>query len=81
MPKAMRFVSLQRKLGNLRNYLFPFSKLKRSETALWPSEERLDAVVTNAPVILWAMDRQGLITLVEGSGLDSLGACPSKDLR
>ena len=73
MPKAMRFVSLQRKLGNLRNYLFPFSKLKRSETALWPSEERLDAVVTNAPVILWAMDRQGLITLVEGSGLDSLG--------
>jgi len=68
----MRFVSLQRKLGNLRNYLFPFGKLKRSETALWQSEERLDAVVTNAPVILWAIDRQGLITLVKGSGLDPL---------
>ena len=76
--RAMRFVSLTRKLGNLRNYLFPFASLKRSETALRQSEQRLRAVIADAPVILWAMDRQGVITLVEGSGLDHLGMNPGQ---
>ena len=78
VPRAMRFVSLPRKLGNLRNYLLPFASLKRSETALRQSEQRLRAVIGDAPVILWAMDRQGVITLVEGSGLDYLGTNPGQ---
>lgn len=46
---------------------------KRAEAALRQSEERLRSVVTNAPLILYAVDRHGTFTLVEGRGLDSLG--------
>lgn len=37
------------------------------------SQERLDSVLTGAPIILWAIDTQGVITHCEGSGLKSLG--------
>ena len=46
---------------------------KRAEEALRASEERLRAVVSNAPVILWASDLDGRFTLCEGQGLTGLG--------
>ena len=46
---------------------------KRAEEALHASEERLRAVVSNAPVILWASDLDGRFTLCEGQGLTGLG--------
>ena len=42
------------------------------------SNERLQAVVTNAPVILFAMDAEGVFTLSEGKGLAALGLTPGR---
>ncbi|MBD2743877.1 PAS domain S-box protein [Coleofasciculus sp. FACHB-1120] len=44
-----------------------------AQTALRDSEERLRTVVKSAPIVLFALDRQGIITFSEGSGLDTLG--------
>ena len=46
---------------------------KRTEAALRASEERVRTVVSNAPIILWAADREGVFTLCEGHGLKGLG--------
>ena len=46
---------------------------KQAEDALRASEERVRAVVSNAPIILWAADTQGVFTLCEGHGLKGLG--------
>ena len=46
---------------------------KRAEDLLRASEERLWAVVSNAPIILWAADREGVFTQCEGHGLTALG--------
>jgi signal transduction histidine kinase len=39
-------------------------------------EERLLTVVKGAPLILFALDREGIFTLSEGTGLESLGLPP-----
>jgi len=49
---------------------------KRAEDALRASEERVRAVVSTAPLILWAADREGVFTLCEGHGLKGLGLEP-----
>jgi len=36
-------------------------------------EERLATVVSNAPIVVFALDRDGAMTLLEGKGLDALG--------
>ena len=46
---------------------------RHAEDLLRASEERLRAVVSNAPIILWAADRDGRFTLCEGYGLKGLG--------
>ena len=51
---------------------------KRVEQALRESEHRFRAVVTAAPVIIWAVDRSGVITLLEGQGLAALGVKPGE---
>ncbi|MGB6836071.1 MAG: PAS domain S-box protein, partial [Dehalococcoidia bacterium] len=55
-----------------------FIARKRTEEALRVSEERLRTVVTNAPVILFAIDREGVFTLSEGKGLGALGLRPGE---
>ena len=42
------------------------------------SEERLRTVVTSAPVILFAIDRNGVFTLSEGQGLEAMGLDPGE---
>ena len=51
---------------------------KRAEQALRESEERLRTVVTNAPVILFVVNRDGVFTLCEGKGLEALGVKPGE---
>ncbi|MDQ3302229.1 MAG: PAS domain S-box protein, partial [Actinomycetota bacterium] len=46
---------------------------KRAEKALRDSEERLRTVVGNVPVILFALDRDGVYTVSDGRGLEALG--------
>jgi diguanylate cyclase (GGDEF)-like protein/PAS domain S-box-containing protein len=54
------------------------SERKRTEEALRESEEHLRTVVTNAPVILFVVNRDGVFTLCEGKGLAALGLKPEK---
>jgi diguanylate cyclase (GGDEF)-like protein/PAS domain S-box-containing protein len=49
---------------------------QRSERALHDSEERLRTLVNNAPIVLFAFDRDGVVTHLEGSGLEPLGLRP-----
>jgi len=46
---------------------------KQAEDALRQSEQRLNTVLDNVPVILFALDRDGIFTLVRGKGLSALG--------
>jgi PAS domain S-box-containing protein len=49
---------------------------RRAEEALRHSQELLHAVATGAPVVLFALDLAGCITLIEGRALNSLGLRP-----
>ncbi len=48
----------------------------RAQTQLREAKEQLDTVVSNAPIILFALDANGRFTLSEGKGLKALGAEP-----
>ena len=45
---------------------------KASERALRESERRLRTVISNAPVVLFAFDSDGIYTLYEGKGVEAL---------
>lgn len=49
---------------------------KRAEEALAQSEARLRMVMGSAPVILFAVDAEGKLTLLEGRGVAALGIDP-----
>lgn len=53
------------------------SERKQAESALWESKKRLHIVVNQAPIILYATDNHGVITLLEGKGLEGLEYQPS----
>jgi len=48
------------------------------EAARLESLELLRTVITNAPVVLYALNREGVITLSEGKGLEALGRKPGQ---
>lgn len=50
----------------------------RAEEALRKSEARRRAVMTSAPVVLFALDAQGAVLLCEGKGLRALGIRPDQ---
>ena len=43
-----------------------------AQVALQASEARLRAVLSNTPIVLFALDRAGTVTFVEGKGLEAL---------
>ena len=51
---------------------------QRADETLRESEERLRLVVSNAPIILFVVDRDGIFTLSEGNGLEALGLRPGE---
>jgi diguanylate cyclase (GGDEF)-like protein/PAS domain S-box-containing protein len=51
---------------------------ERVEEALRWSEERLRTIIDYVPVVLFALDREGVFTLSEGKGLESLGSEPGE---
>jgi len=51
---------------------------KRAEEALRQTNERLATVINNAPVILYALDKDGIFTFSEGKGLKLLGLQPGQ---
>jgi PAS domain S-box-containing protein len=46
---------------------------RRQERALRENKERLRTVIAGAPLVLFALDRHGVFTMVEGRGLDAVG--------
>ncbi|HEX2912572.1 MAG TPA: PAS domain-containing protein, partial [Chloroflexia bacterium] len=54
------------------------SKRLKAEQALRESEERLRTVITNAPLVLFALDPDGVCTFSEGLGLEALGYKPAE---
>ena len=46
---------------------------KMSENQLKQIQSKLDTVLASAPIILWAIDKDGVVTLCEGHGMKSNG--------
>ncbi|MXR53016.1 PAS domain-containing protein [Halovenus sp. WSH3] len=51
---------------------------RRRERELRETKEQLDTVVRNAPIVLFALDDEGVFTLSEGKGLERLGLEPGE---
>lgn len=67
------------KLSKLNDDLVAeIAERRLTEERLTKTEERLRNVIGNAPVILFALDRSGVITLSEGKGLDAFGVKPGQ---
>jgi PAS domain S-box-containing protein len=56
------------------------TEYRRAAQALRTLEQRLRAVVSAAPIILFAVDRYGVLTLAEGEGLSVLGLASGEPL-
>ena len=54
-----------------------FNAYQAAEAARRASEERLHTVVANVPIVLFAVDRAGVLTFCEGKGLEGLGLRPA----
>lgn len=54
------------------------AELRRIEGALRTSEARLRGVATNVPVMLFALDRDGVFTFAAGQGLAAIGLTPEQ---
>lgn len=46
---------------------------KQAEDALRQSEQRLQTLTNNLPIVLFALDREGIFTVLRGKGLEALG--------
>ncbi len=51
---------------------------KKAEEDLRKSKEHLRTVISNAPVVLFALDAKGTFTLCEGKGLEAMGLKPGE---
>ncbi|MGZ6346307.1 MAG: HD domain-containing phosphohydrolase [Anaerolineales bacterium] len=54
--------------------------LKQAEDALQNSEERFRAILKSAPITIFATDKQGIITLHEGRGLQKVRMKPGENV-
>jgi PAS domain S-box-containing protein len=67
--------SLRRQIDALRAEL---EEYRHAQTAFRDTEQRLRALVQQAPIVLFAIDREGIFTVSEGRGLDALGLKPGQ---
>ncbi len=51
---------------------------KQAEEALLVSEARLQAVISAAPVVITAVDTEGIVTFSSGRGLEAIGRTPGE---
>ena len=50
-----------------RTLLEEIEKRREIQNASYENEQRLKTLVQNSPVMLWAIDRQGILTFYEGA--------------
>jgi PAS domain S-box-containing protein len=65
--------------GRVVTFALDLSDWKPADTT--PAQEvdaRLHALITHAPVVLFSLDRDGIVTLSEGHGLETLGFKPGQ---
>ncbi|MDR9436011.1 MAG: PAS domain S-box protein [Thiohalophilus sp.] len=75
----IRLVRLPTEDRNLvRGSITDITDRKKMQSRLQESRERLQTVVSSAPVVLFAMDAQGVFTLSEGQSLGELGLKPGE---
>ena len=60
-----------------RGVMVDVTDRRRAEDARRDAEKRLRTVVSNAPIVLFALDAEGTITVCEGKGLEAAGLDPS----
>ena len=65
-------------ISRLEGFIEDITERKRGEEALRESEERIHTVVSNAPIVMWALDKEGVFILSEGLGLEVLGLRPGE---
>ena len=65
----VRVISERGRPVSCRGVLLDISELKRVEEALERAQTELMSLVTNAPVVLFALDRSGVVTRCVGQGL------------
>jgi diguanylate cyclase (GGDEF)-like protein/PAS domain S-box-containing protein len=59
-------------------FIHDVSDRTRAESALKESEQKLRTLVANAPIVLFAVDKDGIFTHSEGKGLEGLGLKPGE---
>lgn len=62
----------------LQGFMFDITTRKQAEESLHRHEDLLRNVIANAPVVLWALDCDGVFTLSDGQGLEALGLAPGE---
>ncbi len=53
-------------------------QLKKTNDALQESQVHLHAVISKAPIVLWALDGEGIFTLFDGKGLENSDLQPDQ---
>ncbi len=61
------------RIGSVQAIARDITQRRLAEEALGTSQERLRAVISSAPLLLWATDLAGQLTLYEGRALDDMG--------
>lgn len=74
-PAEDRVAVLNKKLSSLRAEI---DRLKESSATESLRAERFVRAIEHAPVVMWAVDRDGVFTLSEGGGLHALGLRPGE---
>lgn len=67
--------SLEKENQELRDQLIKIENKLKQLTSI---KQQLETVVTNVPVVLWVLDKEGIFTLSEGAGLTELGLEPGQ---
>lgn len=60
--------------------LSEITELKQGQFELRQKDTYLSTIIQHLPVIIWACDRQGILTVSEGKGLEGLGLKPGEAL-
>jgi PAS domain S-box-containing protein len=59
-------------------YAVDITDRKRAESELRDRDAQLRSVVTSSPIVLWALNSDGIFTLSEGKALEALGQKPGQ---